>query len=190
MSSCIRGSPPQRANPLGHGIPIIMDNYNRTKRGLIDSIGQSSWMLFGTAINKGVLELREKSNHLASFASAQNKPIHLKSQNIKRPEQHIQGIVSYTNILRFSQNAMLTNIKSLYSGNVLEQTLETLQNVVNLLFYTNSLIGQNIVEEDRGRAISSPVPVKDFLKTLYLGKNEYQLTFLFDINATYHYYSL
>ncbi len=158
---------------------------NRTKRGLIDDLGQLSRMLFGTATNEGVLDLKEKLNHLTSFASAPNKFIHLNSQNIKRLEQQVQDIASYTNILKFSLNTMLVYIRNIYSANVVVQALAALQNVVNSFLHTNSLIVQNIVDTARGRVTSSLFPVKNFLKVLNLGENAYKLTPLFD-----HYYPL
>ncbi len=92
---------PEEVGPSAHFIPLLharvtylsgtltlaLDNYNgvtlanRTKRSLISGIGQLSHMLFVTAMSENVVELREKFNQLISFASAQNKLIHLNSQN-------------------------------------------------------------------------------------------------------------
>ncbi len=52
---------------------------HRQKRGFIDGIGHLSRMLFGTAMNEDVEELRDRYNHLALLASAHNKAIHFKS---------------------------------------------------------------------------------------------------------------
>ncbi len=72
----------------------------------IDGIGHLSRMLFGTAMNEDVVELKEQFNPL-TFASAQTKLIHLNSQNIKRLELQVHDITSFTNILSPSLNAML-----------------------------------------------------------------------------------
>ncbi len=48
-----------------------------TEQGLINGLGQLSRMLFGNAMNKDVVELRENFNQLASYASAQNNYINL-----------------------------------------------------------------------------------------------------------------
>ncbi len=143
---------------------------------LRDGAGQLSSMLFGTVMNEDVLDLREKLNQLASFASAHNKLIHLNSQNIRRLGQQVQDIASYINTLRSSRNAMLSDIKNLSLISVLEQALAALGNAVNLLLNTNSLIAQNIVDAPSGRVTSSLFPVKDFLKILDLGGHEYKLT--------------
>ncbi len=62
-------------------------------------------------MNEDFVDLREKFNQLNSFTSAQNKLIHLNSQNMKRLEQQVQDTASYTIILRSSLNATLTDIK-------------------------------------------------------------------------------
>ncbi len=51
---------------------------------LIRGLEQLSRMLFGAAMNEGALDLREKFNHLISFAFVQNKLIYLNFQNNKR----------------------------------------------------------------------------------------------------------
>ncbi len=66
---------------LGNYNGINLPNY--TKRGLVDGTGQLPHMLFGTAMNEDVMELREKFNHLTSFASAENKLIYLSSETSK-----------------------------------------------------------------------------------------------------------
>ncbi len=86
-----------RLTYLNDTLTLALDNYigitlaNHTKRGVINGIGQFLCMLFGTAMNEYVVELREKSNQLTSFASAQNKLIHLNSQNIKKLEKQVQA---------------------------------------------------------------------------------------------------
>ncbi len=67
---------------------ITLDNYadpsftNRTKRGLINGLGQLTRMLFGTAMDEDVEDLRERYNHLASLAANQNKAIDMNSLHI------------------------------------------------------------------------------------------------------------
>ncbi len=48
---------------------------DRTKRGLINGLGQLSRMLFGTAMDEDVEDLRERFNHLASLGANQNNAI-------------------------------------------------------------------------------------------------------------------
>ncbi len=104
---------------------LALDNHNginlanHTKQGLVDGIGQLSHTLLRTAMNEDVLDLKEKFNQL-TFASAQNKLIHLNSKNIKRIEQQVQDVASYADILRPSLSAVLIDIKNLNSINVLE----------------------------------------------------------------------
>ncbi len=68
----------ERSQYLNETLNIALDNYadpsfsNRTKRGLINELGQLSRMLFGTAMNEDVKDLRKKYNHLASLAANQN----------------------------------------------------------------------------------------------------------------------
>ncbi len=60
---------------LNETLNIDLDNYanpsfsNRTKRGLINGHGQLSRMLFGTAMDEDVQDLRERYNHLTSLAT-------------------------------------------------------------------------------------------------------------------------
>ncbi len=142
-----------------HGFPLS----GRQKRGFIDGIGNLSRMLFGTAMNEDVEELRDRYNHLALLASAHNKAIRFISNHIARLEQHVHDIASYKATLRLSLNNVLITIKSLYDLNIMGQALPTLENTVNSLLRTNALIIQNVVDAARGRATSSLFPVKDFI---------------------------
>ncbi len=80
-----------RLTYLNDTFTFALENYNgislanRTKRGLIDGIGQLSRTLFGNAM-KEEGEFRGKFYQLISFPSAQNKLTHLNSQNIDRLE--------------------------------------------------------------------------------------------------------
>ncbi len=71
-----------------HGFPLSQ----RQKRGFFDEIGQLSRMLFGTAMNEGVKELRDRYNHLALLASAHDKAIRFNFKHIARLEQHVHDI--------------------------------------------------------------------------------------------------
>ncbi len=150
---------------------LALDNYrnfplaHRPKRGLFDGIGQLSRMLFGTAMNEDVEELRDRYNHLVSLASAQNKTIILNSSNIARLEQQMHDVASYTATLRTSLNAVLTSLKKLYAMAVIGQALLPLENAVNSLLSTNALVIRNVVDAARGRVTDSLFPIKDLLKT-------------------------
>ncbi len=71
----------ERLQYLNETLNIALDNYadpsfsNRTKRGLINELGQLSRMLFGTAMDGDVQDLRERYNHLASLAANQKKAL-------------------------------------------------------------------------------------------------------------------
>ena len=71
-------------------ITSALENYkgltvtNRTKRRLIDGIGKLSQMLFGTAMNKDVVELRDRYNQLV------------------RLEKQVAELAAYTNLLHIS----------------------------------------------------------------------------------------
>ncbi len=61
----------ERLRYLNETLNIALDNYadpsfsNRTKRGLINGLEELSRMLFGTAMDGDVKDLRERYNHLA-----------------------------------------------------------------------------------------------------------------------------
>ncbi len=63
----------ERLRYLNETLNIALDNYadpsfsNSTKRGLINGLGQLSRLLFGTAMDEDVENLRERYNHLASL---------------------------------------------------------------------------------------------------------------------------
>ena len=86
-------------------ITSALENYrgltvtNRTKRGLIDGIGKLSQMLFGTAMNEDVVELRDKYNQLVNVTKANNKAINLNCRNIARLEKQVAELAAYTNLL-------------------------------------------------------------------------------------------
>ncbi len=71
----------ERLRYLNETLNIALDNYadpsfsNRTKRGLINGLGQLSRMLYGTAMDEDVENFRERYNHLASLVAKENKAI-------------------------------------------------------------------------------------------------------------------
>ncbi len=75
----------ERLRYLNETLNIALDNYanpsfsNRTKRSLINGLGQLPRMLYETAMAEGVENLRERYNHLASLAVNQNKAINMNS---------------------------------------------------------------------------------------------------------------
>ena len=99
-------------------ITSALENYrgltvtNRTKRGLIDGIGKLSQMLFGTAMNEDVVELRDKYNQLVNVTKANNKAINLNCRNIARLEKQVAELAAYTNLLHISINTVLKKLTS------------------------------------------------------------------------------
>ncbi len=61
-------------------------------------------MLFGTAMDGDVQDLRERYNHLASLAANQNKAINMNSLHINRLEYAIQDIASSSRAVRIALN--------------------------------------------------------------------------------------
>ena len=57
-------------------------------------MGKLSRMLFGTAMNEDVEDLRENYNQLASIASSNNKAIHLNCKQIALLNQHVDDTSS------------------------------------------------------------------------------------------------
>ncbi len=71
-----------RLTYVNQSLTNVLDIYGlltsrRTKRGLINGVGQLSRMLFGIAKDDYVVELRHKFNSLTACASAQSKVITL-----------------------------------------------------------------------------------------------------------------
>ena len=140
-----------------HGFPLA----HRSKRGLVDGIGQLSRSLFGTAMNNDVQELRDRYNHLFSLAVAQDKAIHLNSKHIAVLDQHLHDIASYTATLRATLNKALTSLKHVYSLAELTQALSVLEAAVHSLLRTNALVIATVVDATRGRVTDSLFPVRD-----------------------------
>ncbi len=185
-----------RVEFVNETLTLALENYHdfplthRSKRGLFDGIGKLSRMIFGTAMNEDVEELRDRYNHLVSLASAHNKAINLNSRNIAKLEQQMHDVASYTATLRSSLNKMLTSIKHIYEMTTIGQALPALENPVTSLLRSNSLIIRNVVDATRGRVTDSLFPVKDLLKILEIGEAEYKLTPLFDDKSVHYYYPL
>ena len=59
-------------------------------------MGKLSRMLFGTAMNEDVEDLRENYNQLASIASFNNKAINLNCKKITRLNQHVNDLAIYS----------------------------------------------------------------------------------------------
>ncbi len=78
----------ERLRYLNETLNTALDNYtepsfsNRTKRSLINGLGQLSNMLFGTAMDGDVQDHREKYNPLTLLAANQNKVINMNSLHL------------------------------------------------------------------------------------------------------------
>ncbi len=160
---------------------------HRAKHGLINGLGQLSRMLFGTAMDGDVLELKHKFIILFAYASSLSKVITLTSHHIQCIEQHLLDIHSFTHRLVASFNSAMNKFNKLL---VFEQALSALETSVSSLLHTNSILVQNIVDAARSRVTFTLFPVKDFLHVLALGASEYKLTPLFDHRAIHYYYPL
>lgn len=175
---------------------LALDTYlgpevsNCTKHGFIDAIGQLSRMLFGTHMNEDVEQLRERYNQLISMASAHNKAIHLNCRNIAKLEKHVSDLALYTNQLKSALSNALVKLSSIYGFMVLHQALPALENAVYSLLHTNQFVIQEVVDAAHGLVTSALFPVRDFFHVLDLGKREYKLTPLFDLQGIHHYYPL
>ncbi len=183
-----------RVTYVNHSLTDILDSYggltssHRAKRGLINGLGQLSRMLFGTAMDEDIVELRQKFNSLIAYASSQSKVITLNSHHIQRTEQHLVDIHSFTHCLVASFNSAMNTFNKLVL--VFEQALSALESSVSSLLHTNGILVQHIVDASRSRVTSTLFPLKDFLHVLALGASEHKLTPLFDHRAIHHYYPL
>ncbi len=98
---------------------IALNNYahpsisNRTKRGLINGLGQLSRILFGSAMDEDVEDLLERYNHLVSLAANQKKAIDMNSLHINRLEHAVQDIASYSRTVRTALKAVIVNVKGI-----------------------------------------------------------------------------
>ncbi len=157
----------ERLRYLNETLNITLDNYaypsffSHTKRSLINEPGQLSSMLFGTAMDEDVEDLRERYNPLASLAANQSKAINMNSLHINRPEHAIQDIASYSRTVRTGLNAVIEAVKGIHEMVLINQALHALESAINTVLHTNNLVIQNEVDADRGRVTSSLFPVKD-----------------------------
>ncbi len=184
----------ERFRYLNETLNIALDNYadpsfsNRTKRGLINGLGQLSRMLSGTAMDADVQDLRERYNHLASLAANQNKAINTNFLHINRHEHAIQDIASYSWAVRIALNLVIEDVKGIHEMALINQVLPALESAVNSVLHISNLAIQNVV--DRGRVTFSLFPVKDLQRVLMKGEKEHQLTPLFAAHAIHHYHPL
>ncbi len=112
---------------------------------MINGIGQLSRMLFGTAMDEGAEELRDRYNHLTSLAATQHKTIKMNSLHISRLEHAVQDIAFYSRTLASSVNELWTGME------LVLQVLFALESAVNSVLHTNALVIQNVVDADCGR---------------------------------------
>ncbi len=156
-----------RLRYLNETLNIALDNYtdpsfsNRTKRGLMNGLGQLSPMLFGTAMDEEVEELWERYNYFASLAANQNKANNKNSLHINRFEHAVQDIASNSRTVWTALNAVIEDVKGIHEMALINQALPALESVINSVLHTNNLVIQNVVDADRGRVTSSLLPVND-----------------------------
>ncbi len=78
----------------------------------------------------------------------------------------------------------------MYDFMTISQLLLVLETAVNSLLHTNQLVVQNVVDAAHGRVTPTLFPVKDFIHVLNIGKMEYELKPLFDLEKIHNYYPL
>lgn len=167
-----------------------LDGPGRFKRGWVDGIGDLSREMFGTAMNRDVVALRERFNHLVQIASSNKRTINLTCKNLARLVQHVSSVATYLTYLKTAFDNLLQDVQTAFAFVGFNQALPTLEDAVNSLVHTNARIMQNVVDAAQGRVTPTLFPVHDFLHVLRLEKMEYDLNPLFDINGLHHYYPL
>lgn len=179
---------------LNDTITMALSSYNvepssnRSKRGLIDGLGELSRLVFGTAMDSDVEELRDQYTALHAIAVATDKEVRLNSRNIARLQQNLHDLSSYTNILSTSLNEALQDLRRWRTLGLLDQALPVLENAVTSLLYTNQQVVGNLVDAARGKVTSSLLPVSDLLHALDIGASRFNLKPLFDRTGIHHYY--
>ncbi len=96
----------------------------------------------------------------------------------------------YVNQLKSALNNVLISVDSLYDFMTISQLLLVMETAVNSLLHTNQLVVQNVLDAAHGRVSPTLFPVRDFLHALNIGKMEYELKPLFNIEGIHHYYLL
>ncbi len=147
-------------------------------------------MLFGTAMDEDVEQLRERYNHLTSIASANYRAIHINCRNIARLEKHVSDLGLYVNQLKSELNNILASVDSMCDFMTIAQLLSAMETAVNSLLHTNQLVVQNVVDAANGRVSPTLFQVRDFLHGLNIGKMEFELKPLLDVEGIHHYYPL
>ncbi len=157
-----------RLSYLNDTISLASDTYiglnapSRAKRGLMDGIGKLSRMLFGTAMDEDVEQLRERYNHLTSISSANYRAIHINCRNIARLEKHVPDQGLYVNQLKSALNNVLTSVDSMYDFMTISQLLPVMETAVNFLLHTNQLVVQNVVDATWETGVSHVFPSQRF----------------------------
>lgn len=163
---------------------------HRSKRGLIDGLGQLSRTLFGTALDSDVQDLRNRYDTLATATVANSKTVHLNSKNIAKLNDNIHKIFDYTHKMEVQINKAIATLS--YRDHILDifLTLSTLENVVRNVLNLNERLLTNVVDASRGRVTPSLLPVEDLLHALELGERKYKLKPIFTEADLIHYYPL
>ena len=169
---------------------VGLDGPARSKRGLMNGLGELSRDLFGTAMEKDVVELRDRYNQLTTIANANNRAIRINCVRLAKLGQHVDELGTYANRLKLALDKILSSVDSVYEFMVIHQALPALENSVNTIMHANQQIISNVVDAVHGRVTPTLFPAYDFQHVLELGKKEYGLTPLFDIRGIHHYYPL
>ncbi len=101
---------------------------------MINGLGQISHILFGTAMDEDLQNLRERYNHLASLAANLNKAMNMNSLHIHRLEHAIQNIASYSRAVRIALNLVIEDVKGIHEMSLINQAFPALESAVNSVF--------------------------------------------------------
>ena len=173
-----------------------LNNYNtlttaqRSKRGLVDGIGQVAKMLFGTALDSDVKDLQKRYNNLVTAAKSTNKMVELNCKNIDRLNHNVHALLNYTEQLKSALSESFAKLNELHVFQEVSLLLAALETSVTSIVHTNEVVLRNVVDASRGKVTSALLPVKDLLHALTLARAKFSLLPIFAGDDVLHYYPL
>ncbi len=162
----------------------------RTKRGLLNIVGEAPKLLFGTATDDDVRDLRERYNHVFSFAAHNRRVINLNYMKIAKLQSHLSKLLDYTNKLTSLLNKALQRRDWLTGFLLIDQSLHVIETFINSVSDVSEDIIINMIDAAHGRVTPPLFPLHDLMETINIAHRNFSFIALYPPDMSQYYFPL
>ncbi len=164
--------------------------HSRIKRGLLSIVRSASKLLFGTATEDDVRDLRERYNHVFSFAAHNRRVINLNYKMITKLQSHLTTLLYHANKVTSLLNKALQNLDRLTEFLLIGQSLHVIETIIKSVSDITEDIIMNMIDAAHGRITPSLFPLHDLMDTINIGHINFSFQPLYPPDMSQYYFPL